>query len=412
MKIVVNENQNIAKSLVYSLTTVVGLAADTVQLGKATTVTTAEGCVYKGLMAVIAAVRQSPAADASANFLSGSNAEQKCLINQWLGFAAVLATLNEEAAAVPLQEAAQVMEMYLKQGFLADTPRASIADVLVYAAIHNGRVDTVTTVPASVMAWSVRAHEDALLAPIRCKSVKVTTKAGKGTKTGVTNASGFIKPSPEEIKGRRLAKEKAKAAKEATKAAAGQSSGATVIPPREKHADPVVSKKGGSTMGLNYNALDIRVGQFTNVRSHPEADRLYVEDMNMGTETRTIVSGLVEHFKDPKDLEGKLILVLCNMKAKTLKGVTSHGMILCASNEEGLALVSPPDGAQPGDRICFGDGSMASKPTPEVLSGNKMTDLLAQLHTDDAGVLCWKDVPAHHARGIISVPNKKNCIVK
>lgn len=48
---------------------------------------------------------------------------------------------------------------------------------------------------------------------------------------------------------------------------------------------------------------------------------------------RTIVSGLVK-YQSVEQLKGRDVIVLCNLKPRAMRGVTSHGMLLCASNED------------------------------------------------------------------------------
>jgi methionine--tRNA ligase beta chain len=81
--------------------------------------------------------------------------------------------------------------------------------------------------------------------------------------------------------------------------------------------------------------LEIRVGKIVEIERHPEAENLYVEKVDVGEENgpRTIVSGLVQYCK-PEDLLNTNVVVLCNLKPRPLKGITSFGMLLCASNEE------------------------------------------------------------------------------
>lgn len=52
------------------------------------------------------------------------------------------------------------------------------------------------------------------------------------------------------------------------------------------------------------------------------------------------------------------MIVLCNLKPRKMRGVTSNGMLLCASNEahDHVETLSPPSDAQPGERVFFGDG--------------------------------------------------------
>lgn len=80
--------------------------------------------------------------------------------------------------------------------------------------------------------------------------------------------------------------------------------------------------------------LDIRVGVIREVSQHPDADQLYVERVDVGEDTpRTIVSGLVR-FCPMDTLVGRRVVVLCNLKPRALRGVKSHGMLLCASDAE------------------------------------------------------------------------------
>lgn len=54
--------------------------------------------------------------------------------------------------------------------------------------------------------------------------------------------------------------------------------------------------------------------------------------------------------------QGRAVVVLANLKARNMRGVKSNGMLLCASDaaHENVELLSPPEGAHPGERIWFG----------------------------------------------------------
>ena len=80
--------------------------------------------------------------------------------------------------------------------------------------------------------------------------------------------------------------------------------------------------------------LEIRVGKIIEISKHPEADNLYVESVDVGESTpRTIVSGLVEYCPI-ESLLHQQVIVLCNLKPRALKGITSYGMLLCSSNSD------------------------------------------------------------------------------
>jgi glutamyl-tRNA synthetase len=109
--------------------------------------------------------------------------------------------------------------------------------------------------------------------------------------------------------------------------------------------------------GPPISALDIRVGLITKVWEHEEADKLYCEEIDVGEdEPRLIASGLRPYLK-PEDMEGRKVLVLCNLKERKLVGFPSHGMVLCASNADhtDVRLVNPPIDAKIGERITIPD---------------------------------------------------------
>ncbi len=146
---------------------------------------------------------------------------------------------------------------------------------------------------------------------------------------------------------------------------------------------------------LNPNALDIRVGKLVKVWPHPESEKLYCEDIDIGEESpRQIASGLRQFYSDASDLEGRLVLVLANLKPRKLVGFASAGMVLCASNAEHteVKLVEPPATAKPGDRVVFPGFPTEGMPMqPNPLQKKKVFEALApDLVTDAQGVCTYK----------------------
>lgn len=112
-------------------------------------------------------------------------------------------------------------------------------------------------------------------------------------------------------------------------------------------------------------ALDIRVGKIVDVKKHPDAESLYVEQVDVGEdEPRTIISGLVKYVS-MNALLNSTVIVLCNLKPRNMRGIKSHGMLLCASDEghEKVEPLRPTDGAVIGERVFF--GSEKDQPDPE-----------------------------------------------
>lgn len=87
-----------------------------------------------------------------------------------------------------------------------------------------------------------------------------------------------------------------------------------------------------------FASLELRVAEITEARAHPKADRLLVLTLAVGPETRTVVSGIKEHYA-PSDLVGTKVIVVCNLAPVKLRGIESQGMILAAEDADGrLAL--------------------------------------------------------------------------
>lgn len=77
--------------------------------------------------------------------------------------------------------------------------------------------------------------------------------------------------------------------------------------------------------------LEIRVGKVLEVARHPDADSLYVLQIDLGeAQIRTVISGLVKYMT-PAQLNQRLVAVLCNLKPTKMRGIISEGMVLCTS---------------------------------------------------------------------------------
>lgn len=94
----------------------------------------------------------------------------------------------------------------------------------------------------------------------------------------------------------------------------------------------------------DFSKLDMRVGTILEAEKMPKTDKLIVMKVDTGLDTRTIVSGIAEHFT-PEELVGKQVTVLVNLAPRKLRGVESQGMILLAEGEDGkLVFVNSDQG--------------------------------------------------------------------
>lgn len=78
-----------------------------------------------------------------------------------------------------------------------------------------------------------------------------------------------------------------------------------------------------------FSDLNLVVGQIVEIKKHPEAEKLYIEKVNLGNKEIQIVSGLVPYYKED-ELLNKKIIVLTNLEKAKLRGVESEGMLLAA----------------------------------------------------------------------------------
>ncbi|XP_034044351.1 aminoacyl tRNA synthase complex-interacting multifunctional protein 1a isoform X2 [Thalassophryne amazonica] len=146
----------------------------------------------------------------------------------------------------------------------------------------------------------------------------------------------------------------------------GQSSSASTAavqstPPKDESKKKKPEKKGEKkqavptqdAVSVDASRLDLRVGRIITAEKHPDADTLYVEQVDVGEASpRTVVSGLVNQV--PVDqMQNRMAVLLCNLKPVKMRGVMSQAMVMCASSPDKAEILDPPAGAVPGDRITF-----------------------------------------------------------
>ena len=90
----------------------------------------------------------------------------------------------------------------------------------------------------------------------------------------------------------------------------------------------------------DFRKIELRVGEIVAVKAHPQADRLLVLGVRIGESERTIVAGIRAHYNE-SELMGKKVIVVANLEPALIRGVTSEGMLLAASNDSLLTLVVP-----------------------------------------------------------------------
>ena len=136
---------------------------------------------------------------------------------------------------------------------------------------------------------------------------------------------------------------------------------------REPPLDPIAAKKAKkkaekkeqkpkqekkSEEAPNPGMIDLRVGLIRKAEKHPDADSLYVSQIDVGEENvRIVCSGLVKYIP-LEEMQNRYVVCVCNLKEVKMRGVMSQAMVLAASEpvegdaeKEKVELVIPPPGA-------------------------------------------------------------------
>ncbi len=98
--------------------------------------------------------------------------------------------------------------------------------------------------------------------------------------------------------------------------------------------------KARSDIMDSLSELDLRIGKITEVKEHPNADKLYITRVDIGDEERTLVAGLKPYY-EKEEMEGKKIAVVANLAPAKLRGIKSEGMMLAAQEGETVSLLAP-----------------------------------------------------------------------
>ncbi|KAI0078269.1 nucleic acid-binding protein [Panus rudis PR-1116 ss-1] len=187
-------------------------------------------------------------------------------------------------------------------------------------------------------------------------AVESSAPADKGESKKEAAASTSSPQQQAQKKEKKEKKEKKPAAEAGTakKDAGGKKGGAAAAD--EGSGEPVPSM------------IDLRVGRIVDVKVHPDADGLYVEQIDFGEETgpRTVISGLVKYVPI-EQMRDRWLVGVCNLKPANMRGIKSFAMVLCATHKDGkdagIEIVQPPEGSKVGDRVYF-EGPEYENATP------------------------------------------------
>ena len=194
------------------------------------------------------------------------------------------------------------------------------------------------------------------------------------------------------------------------------------VPPKKKKAPP--AKKTPPPPANNQDQPDIcklefKVGVITKVWEHPEGEKLYCEEIDVGEPEgpRQIASGLRAHYT-LEQMQGQRLLVMSNLKARPLRGFKSNGMVLCAAavqpdGTEKVEFVEPPADAAVGEVVQF-EGLPPPQPwAPNAVDKKKVLAAVApDLVTSSDGTATWKGHVFMTSVGPCKAPTLFNAVMR
>ncbi|EKX44521.1 hypothetical protein GUITHDRAFT_109640 [Guillardia theta CCMP2712] len=274
--------------------------------------------------------------------------------------------------------------------------------------------DVIDAIKEYKAEWNAAELETMLVAFTQAKNLKLGQVAQplRSCLTGSTASPGIYEVmwviGKEECIGRI---EDALAGKNSVKAAPVS---APAAPKEEKK-----EKKGGAAPAPaadqpEFTKLEIKVGLLTKTWPHPDSDKLFCEEIDVGEkEPRSVASGLRAFYSEAEFCAGRKVLVVTNLKPAKMAGFESAGMVLAASNDDHskVELLEVPEGAQVGERV-FIEGLTGEPFQPnQVNKKNVLKNVLPDLKMNADKKLCWQDKIVLTSAGPITVPTMANCPV-
>ena len=100
----------------------------------------------------------------------------------------------------------------------------------------------------------------------------------------------------------------------------------------------------------DFKKIELKIAKIKEISDHPNADRLYVIVVEVGDKTKQIVAG-IRNFYKKEDLIGREVVLVDNLDPAILRGVESQGMLLAASDDKGISIITPDREVAPGSVV-------------------------------------------------------------
>jgi tRNA-binding protein len=99
-----------------------------------------------------------------------------------------------------------------------------------------------------------------------------------------------------------------------------------------------------------FRKVELKIATIKSADLHPNADKLMVLQVDLGAEERQICAGIRGHYT-PEELVGRQIVVVANLETATLRGLESQGMLLAASDEGRVIILTPEKPVPTGSKV-------------------------------------------------------------
>ena len=100
----------------------------------------------------------------------------------------------------------------------------------------------------------------------------------------------------------------------------------------------------------DFQKVDLRVATVISAEAHPNADRLLVLRVDLGSEQRQIVAGIRSSY-DPAALVGRQVILVANLDSAKLRGIESQGMLLAARDGERVIVLTTDAPVPSGSKV-------------------------------------------------------------
>jgi len=100
----------------------------------------------------------------------------------------------------------------------------------------------------------------------------------------------------------------------------------------------------------DFKKIELRVAKVLEAERVEGSDKLIKMQLSLGEEKRQVIGGIGKTY-EPEQLIGREIIIVANLEPRNLMGLESQGMLLAASDENGIALLAPDKEVTPGSKI-------------------------------------------------------------